>query len=311
MTPLHAALHIETPLVESRALSMLSGKNVWLKLEAVQPPGSFKIRGIGLACQEYLHRGAKRFISSSGGNAGIAVAYAGRHLAVPVVVVVPETTTERAKALIQLEGAQVIVHGASWQEANALALSMVTPTDAFLHPFDDPLLWRGHASMVDEVAQCGMKPDAVVLSVGGGGLLCGVVEGLHRNGWADVPVIAVETDGAASFAASLRAGQLVALEAITSIASSLGAKKVCEQAFEWTQRHTIHSHVVSDKAAVTACKSFVTDHRLVVEPACGAALAAVYGKASVLEPFQSVLVIVCGGVTATIEQLQRWSDTLA
>ena len=71
-------LHIETPLVESRTLSQCSGRAVMLKLESMQPPGSFKIRGIGLACQEYLRRGARRFISSSGGNAGIAVAYAGR-----------------------------------------------------------------------------------------------------------------------------------------------------------------------------------------------------------------------------------------
>ena len=305
------ALHIVSPLIESRALSRLSGKNIALKLEAVQPPGSFKIRGIGLACQEYVQRGAKRFISSSGGNAGIAVAFAGRHLRVPVVVVVPETTSERAKALIQLEGAQVIVHGASWQEANALAISMVTPSDAFLHPFDDPLLWRGHASMIDEVAQSGMKPDVVVLSVGGGGLLCGVVEGLHRNGWADVPVIAVETEGAASFAAAVQAGQPTELAGITSIASSLGAKKVCEQAFEWTKRHTIHSALVSDQAAVMACQRFIADHRLVVEPACGAALAAVYDRVALLQPFQSVLVIVCGGVTATAEQLQHWSEQLA
>lgn len=305
------ALHIVSPLIESRALSRLSGKNIALKLEAVQPPGSFKIRGIGLACQEYVQRGAKRFISSSGGNAGIAVAYAGRHMRVPVVVVVPETTSERAKALIQLEGAQVIVHGATWQEANALAISMVTPSDAFLHPFDDPLLWRGHASMIDEVAQSGMKPDVVVLSVGGGGLLCGVVEGLHRNGWADVPVIAVETEGAASFAAAVQAGQPTELAAITSIASSLGAKKVCEQAFEWTKRHTIHSALVSDQAAVMACQRFIADHRLVVEPACGAALAAVYDRVALLQPFQSVLVIVCGGVTATAEQLQHWSEQLA
>lgn len=304
-------LHIVSPLIESRALSRLSGKNIALKLEAVQPPGSFKIRGIGLACQEYVQRGAKRFISSSGGNAGIAVAYAGRHMRVPVVVVVPETTSERAKALIQLEGAQVIVHGATWQEANALAISMVTPSDAFLHPFDDPLLWRGHASMIDEVAQSGMKPDVVVLSVGGGGLLCGVVEGLHRNGWADVPVIAVETEGAASFAAAVQAGQPTELAGITSIASSLGAKKVCEQAFEWTKRHTIHSALVSDQAAVMACQRFIADHRLVVEPACGAALAAVYDRVALLQPFQSVLVIVCGGVTATAEQLQHWSEQLA
>ena len=303
-------LHIETPLLESRALGAKTGKTVWLKMEALQPPGSFKIRGMGLACEEYVRRGARRFICSSGGNAGIAVAYAGRRLGVPVLVVVPESTSERARALIRQEGAELKVHGPSWQEANALALSMVTATDAFLHPFDDPLLWRGHASMIDEVAQSSVKPDAVVLSVGGGGLLCGVVEGLHRNGWQNTPVIAVETEGAASFAASVLAGQRVELDAITSIATSLGARKVCEQAFALTKSHPIQSLVVSDKAAVAACVAFMDDHRVVVEPACGAALAAVYGNAALLAPFKSVLVIVCGGVTATVAQLQQWSQSL-
>jgi L-serine/L-threonine ammonia-lyase len=304
-------LHIETPLVESQTLSQCSGRTVMLKLESMQPPGSFKIRGIGLACQEYLRRGAKRFISSSGGNAGIAVAYAGRCLAVPVLVVVPETTSERAKALIQQEGAEVTVHGASWQEANAFALSLVEKSDAFLHPFDDPLIWRGHASLVDEVAAAGVKPDALVLSVGGGGLLCGVLEGLYRNGWSDVPVIAVETKGAASFAYSIRAGYRIELPAITSIATSLGARRICQQAFNWSKAHPIHSVMVSDRAAVAACIRFLADQQVVVEPACGASLAAVYDRAPVLDRFKSILVVVCGGSTATVEQLKQWERELA
>ena len=304
-------LHIETPFFESRALTIGAGRAVWLKLEAMQPPGTFKIRGIGLACQEYVRRGAERFISSSGGNAGIAVAYAGRHLSVPVVVVVPETTTDRAKALIQQEGAEVVVHGSSWQEANALALSMVKESDAFLHPFDDPLIWQGHASLVDEVVRSGVKPDVVVLSVGGGGLLCGVVEGLHRNGWIDIPVIAVETEGADSLARSVRAGYRVELAAITSIATSLGARRICEQAFSWSKKHPFRSIVVSDRAAVSACQRFLADHRVVVEPACGASLAVVYNGAPELEEFKSVLVVVCGGVTVTVEQLREWSNKYA
>ena len=304
------ALHIETPLLNSRALSLHSERAIWLKLEALQPPGSFKIRGIGLACEEYARRGASRFISSSGGNAGIAVAYAGRQLGIPVIVVVPETTSERAKALIAQEGAEVIVHGAAWQEANALAQSMLTPQDAFLHPFDDPLLWQGHAGMIDEVASAGLKPDAVVLSVGGGGLLAGVAEGLQRNGWDDVAIVAVETQGAASLAAAVAAREHVALPAVTSIATSLAARQVCAQAFAISQTRPIHSVVVSDRDAVDACQRFITDQRLVVEPACGAALAAVYGKVPELAPYRNVLVIVCGGVTATTQQLDHWSATL-
>lgn len=299
-------LHLQTPLFESGAMSARDGQSVWLKMEAMQPPGSFKIRGIGFACEEYVRRGATRFISSSGGNAGIAAAYAGRRLGVPVLVVVPETTTERAKELIARENAQVIVHGASFQEANALAQSMVTGSDAFIHPFDDPLLWQGHASMIDEVAAAGVKPDAVVLSVGGGGLLCGVVEGLRRNGWSGVPVVAVETVGADSFAQSLAAGERIELPGISSIATSLGARKVAEQAFALAQSHPVRSIVVSDADAVRACLRFMDDHRVVVEPACGASLAVAYDAAASLATYNNVLVIVCGGVAATVAQLQSW-----
>ena len=305
-------LQIETPLLESGAFAGKDGRNgsrkIWLKMEALQPPGSFKIRGVGFACEAYVQRGAQRFISSSGGNAGIAAAYAGRRLQVPVVVVVPETTTERARELIRREQADIIVHGASFQEANALALSMVGPSDAFIHPFDDPLLWEGHASMIDEVARAGVTPDAVVLSVGGGGLLCGVIEGLRRNGWRQVPVIAVETAGADSLAQAMAAGARIALPAITSVATSLGARQVSEQAFALSRQHLVTSAVVSDQAAVQACLRFMDDQRVVVEPACGASLALVYADAPQLAGFKNVLVIVCGGVTATVAQLHKWAS---
>ena len=300
-------LHIETPLLESLALSRASGRAMRLKLEALQPTGSFKIRGVGAACEMQALHGKRRFVSSSGGNAGIAVAYAGRRLAVPVIVVVPGTTSERARHLLAREDAEVVVHGASWQEANAHALSLVDDDDAFIHPFDDPLLWHGHASLIDEAARQGSKPDAVVLSVGGGGLMAGVVEGLRRNGWGDVPVVAVETVGAASLRAAIDAGRRVMLDAITSIATSLGARQVCARAFELTRQHPIVSVVVGDDDAVAACLRFVDDHRIVVEPACGATLAVAYMRHAALESFDDVLAIVCGGATATVTQLEAWS----
>jgi L-serine/L-threonine ammonia-lyase len=300
-------LHIETPYVESRALSDRSGRSIWLKFESAQPSGSFKLRGIGHACETYFARGAQRFISSSGGNAGLAVAYAGRQLALPVIVVVPETTPARARELLRLEQAEVIVHGASWQEANAYAQSLLGAGDAFLHPFDDPLLWQGHASMIDEMARHGHKPDAVVLSVGGGGLLCGVVEGLHRNGWQDIPVLAVETEGTASLHAALQAGHPVELAAVRGVATSLGARRVCDQALTWAQSHPIHSLLVSDPAALGACEQFLSDHRVLVEPACGAALSVVYDGHPVLDAYSSLAIIVCGGATTTIDQIRQWA----
>ncbi|MGU3416564.1 pyridoxal-phosphate dependent enzyme [Enterobacter bugandensis] len=300
------SLSIKTPLLESLPLGEMNGTRVWMKMEAAQPSGSFKIRGIGFACQYHFGKGARRFISSSGGNAGLAVAYAGRKLGVPVIVVVPETTSERARHLLQLEGAEVIVHGKMWSEANELAMSLLTEQDAFLHPFDDPLLWQGHASMIDEVVEDGVRPDAVFLSVGGGGLLAGVDEGLRRNGLDNVPVYAVETQGMSSYNAALEAGKPVEVDALTGVATSLGARQVCQRAFDLAKKRTVMPVIVSDREAVDACLSFLDDHRMLVEPACGASLAPLYGKKLDLHNYKNVLVIVCGGSTATVNSLSTF-----
>ena len=300
------ALSINTPLLESLTFSQLNHTRVWLKMEALQPSGSFKMRGIGHACETHMARGARRFISSSGGNAGLAVAYAGRQLAVPVVVVVPETTSERARHLLTLEGAEVRVHGKSWAEANELALSLMTDLDAFIHPFDDPLLWEGHATMIDEVVEAGLRPDAIVLSVGGGGLLSGVDEGLLRNGLDNVPIFTVETAGMASYKAALKAGQPVTLSTLSGIATTLGARQVCQRAYDVTQNRQVFPYTVTDSEAVNACLRFLDDQRVLVEPACGAALALLYQQQPALAEYQNVLVIVCGGSTATASFLQTF-----
>ena len=300
-------LHLQTPLLQSRPLSLHTGKTVWLKMEALQPVGSFKIRGIGAVCEAYAAQGKTRFVSSSGGNAGIAAAYAGRQLKIPVTVVVPETTTARAKALIEQEGAEVIVHGASWMEANARAQSLLDDSTAFIHPFDNADMWAGHGSLIDEVVRAGVDFDAVIVAVGGGGLLSGVVAGLERNGLGRLPVLAVETRGADSLAQSVAAGKRIELPAITSIATSLGAKAVCENAFAVTQTRTVRCATVTDLQALQACEQFLHDHRVLVEPACGAALATLYSAdIQLTADFQRPLVVVCGGATATLEQIQQW-----
>jgi L-serine/L-threonine ammonia-lyase len=300
-------LHIQTPLIESQALSHLTGKEVYLKLEALQPPGSFKIRGIGLLCERLKAQGVDRFVSSSGGNAGIAVAYAGQKLGVPVTVVVPETTTERAKSVIQSFGAEVRVYGASWNEANEMAQSLAGQGGALVHPFDHPVLWEGYASIVGEIVSAGICPDAIIVSVGGGGLYSGVVEGLRANGLSSVPVIAVETEGTASFYSAIKANGLVELDAIRGVATSLGAKKVAPNAFEAQKNHPTKSVVLSDAQAVSSCLRFLDDHRILVEPACGAALAPLYENLPQIKPYRTIVCVVCGGATVTADQLWAFS----
>src|SRR6185437_3367512 len=149
--------------------------------------------------------------------------------------------------------------------------------------------------------------DAVLLSVGGGGLLSGVVEGLRRNGRGEIPVVAMETQGADSLAQSVSAGARIELDAITSIATSLGAKKVCANAWQVTQSHDVRCHVVSDLEALEACENFLHDHRVLVEPACGATLAAIYSRnQSIIAGFEAPLAVVCGGATVAYEQIRDW-----
>jgi L-serine/L-threonine ammonia-lyase len=310
---LDRTIHIQTPLYENPLIDARLGKRVFLKMECYQPTGSFKARGIGFKCQTAVASGKTHLISSSGGNAGYSAAYSGRMLGAKVTVVVPENTPQQARERIKGEGAELIVHGSFWDQANEHALQLVQETGgAYIHPFDDPQIWEGHESIISEcIQQCPQKPEVVIVAVGGGGLLSGVVGGLHHFGWEDVPVMSVETEGADSFAKSLQTGRHITLPAITSIAHTLGALKVTSRAIEWSKHHPIFPQVVSDDQAVSACLQFANDLRVVVEPACGAALSLLYDNKHLVNKYGSILVIVCGGAGVTIEQLLRYKAEAA
>jgi L-serine/L-threonine ammonia-lyase len=306
------ALHHVTPYWPLRGLDPQGPRETFVKMDGYQPAGSFKIRGVGLLCQRLQAEGARAFVSSSGGNAGLAAAYAGQALGVPVAVVVPSTTPDFMRERIAALGAQVIVEGDVWDVADQLARAMVARGEgAYVPPFDHPLLWEGHSTLVDEIVAQGPVPDAVVVAVGGGGLLCGVAEGLTRHGLGHVAIVAVETQGAASFARAVEAGEPVTLERIDTIASSLGARRVADAAFAWSQRRPIVPVVVSDADAIRACRRFADDHLALVEPACGAALSLAYDDHAALAPYTRVAVIACGGVVVSLEKLAAWSTQFA
>lgn len=307
-------LHVATPLIQSQPLSEIVGFPVYLKLENTQPSASFKIRGIGNLCQKAVKNGSHHIVCSSGGNAGMAATYAARKLNVPATIFVPETTPEFTVRRMEQEGATVNIHGKVWDEANEQALKMAAqPGHTMVHPFEHPDIWDGHSTMITEIANQIAKPDVVVASVGGGGLMCGVIQGLQSVGWEDVPVVAMETKGAESFNAALSAGKVVTLPGITSIAKSLGSKSVSPQLFELSKQHKVFSEVLPDAEIVKACLRFADDHRMLVEPACGAALAAVYSgvlkklqQDGKLNNVKSAVIIVCGGSSVTMELLDKW-----
>lgn len=329
---------IETPLVESSTLSRAAGCRIFLKLENLQPAASFKSRGIGnLILQQALHHGhgsaaptsSLKFFSSSGGNAGLACVTAARSLGYPASVVVPETTDAAFIARIKAAGAtDVIQHGSSWKFADEYLRSEIIPKaekagefGIYVPPFDDENIWAGNGTMVEEIQKQmpdQERPDAIVCSVGGGGLFSGIIEGLDRVGWSKgdnaVKVFAMETNGADSLRYSLTRGKLSEMDKITSIAKSLGAVQVSKDCFEKAQRPNVRSVVLSDAEACMGCWRFADDERILVEPACGVSVALAYdGRLKRLikglTKESKVVIVVCGGSGVTLEKLADWRKT--
>ncbi|KAI1495766.1 tryptophan synthase beta subunit-like PLP-dependent enzyme [Biscogniauxia marginata] len=392
-------LYIETPCIPSPALSRVAGCNIFLKLENLQPSGSFKSRGIGTMMYRAMMRaaaadvkdssssspsdvgspsssaaggdggGGVHFYCSSGGNAGLACATAAATLGRPCTIAVPVTTSPRVVAQLRLLGAAVHQVGADWSSADRfLRRDLLARDDAgvYVPPFDHPDIWDGVSTLVDEL--CAQVPaltssssssssssppfDAIVCNVGGGGLLNGIMSGVSRHFPSSSPsspspspsespepkpspspspptVLALETAGADSLAASVAAGELVTLPRISSVATSLGASRVSARSLEWSrERHFAHA-VVPDAAAVRAAARFADDARMLVEVACGATLAAAYadggallrralgfergegGEAGEKENEwrrKNVVLVVCGGSNISLEMLRGYME---
>ncbi|KDO31456.1 hypothetical protein SPRG_04071 [Saprolegnia parasitica CBS 223.65] len=299
------ALHVVTPAIESRVLSHLVKKKVFLKLDNCQPSGSFKLRGVGLACQRAVERGATHLIASSGGNAGLAVACSAQQLGVPATVFVPESTPEYMRARLEVEGVTVKVAGKVWLEAHEAATAFMqtkeSGTVAYIPPFDHPDIVDGNSSVIAELTQQIPQPDLIVVAVGGGGYFSGISQGLETYGWSATKVLTMETHGANKMQQSMASNSRVTLRSINTLARSLGASAVSETAFAYAQKLRVHASSVSDEDAVAACLRFASDHKFLVEPACGATLAPLYNGqlASILgddfAKIDSICLMICGG----------------
>ena len=138
--------------------------------------------------------------------------------------------------------------------------------------------------------------------------MCGIMEGLKRNHWEHTHVLAVETVGADSLNCAFEAGKLVTLPRIDSVAKSLGAKCVAEKTLQWAQTDRVTPFRVEDVQAVNACLRFADEARVLVEPACGATLAPVLDGMDVLEPYHSIVAVVCGGANVNLNMLQNWKE---
>lgn len=303
--------------------------NIFLKLDNLQPSGSFKSRGIGNLMQRAIksHGSSKpiRFYCSSGGNAGLACVTAAIALNRPATIVVPNSTSAFMINKLKTLGADVHQTGANWAEADAFLRKELLDKDAngvYVPPFDHPDIWAGHSSLIEELDhQLDSNYDAIVCSVGGGGLFCGIMGGLAARRFTSgktVQVLAVETIGADSLTQSIEAKKHITLPGITSIAGSLGCVKVAKKAWELAQKENVTCLALSDAEAAMGCVRFADDERILVEVACGVSIASVYGgqlretigRGMSDEQWkqQRVVIEVCGGSGISLDILDEYRE---
>ena len=220
-----------------------------------------------MSCRSVRHRHPDNvhFYSSSGGNTGLACVHVAKTLNREASVRVPlSTSASMIQNLRDVGATEVLQYGASCIVADSYLRSAVLAknTDGvYVPPFDNEDIWTGNSSLIDEVASQLKSdiPDAIICSVGGGGLLNGLIMGMDRHCWTNIPLIAMETCGADSLQESLRKGKLVTLPKISSQATSLGATRVAARTFENAQRPNHKNIVLEDFEAALDCLCFADD----------------------------------------------------
>ncbi|KRD37265.1 threonine dehydratase [Oerskovia sp. Root918] len=267
-------------------------------LELMQHTGSFKARGALNFVGAHLDAGTlpeAGIVIASGGNAGMANAWAARAHGVRATVFVPESAPAVKVARLRTLGAEVHQVGSEYAEALDAAQRFAAETGALAsHAYDNPLIAAGAGTLIEEIVAARIDVDTVVVAVGGGGLFSGVAAAAHPHG---IRVVAVEPRGAQALHAALAAGEVVDVPVASVAADSLGARRTSEMALSLAQSDGVCSVLVTDEAIVAARRHLWDERRLVVEHGAAAALAALESRAYVPEPGETVAVVLCGANT--------------
>ena len=259
---------LNTNLIYSPALSKSTGNHVYIKPENMQVTGAYKIRGayykISTLSEEEKARG---LITASAGNHAQGVAYAAKAAGVKATIVMPTTTPLVKVNNTKDYGAEVILHGETFDDAAALCAQLAEERGlTYVHPFNDPAIATGQGTISYEIFQDLPDVDIILVPIGGGGLATGVstlAKLLNPN----VTVIGVEPVGAASMKASLEAGHIVTLPTIDTIADGVAVKTPGDQIFPYIQKNLDDIITIHDSELVDAFLDMMERHKMVVENA--------------------------------------------
>jgi threonine dehydratase len=298
-----------TPLLTSRLLSERTGFDIRLKAEIFQRTGSYKIRGplnkLPQLTDDQRRRGV---ICSSAGNHAQGVALAARIHGVRAVVVMAENATPSKIAATRAYGAEVVLHGLIWDEANEKMKQLASEQGfTVIHPFDDLQLITGQGTLGLEIHDDFPEVDVVIVPIGGGGLISGVSMALKARN-PRIRVIGVESSDGPAMKRSIEAGHVVTLDQIRCIIDGLRVKRVGENNFRIVRDYVDEIVTLPDAEIFEAMLWIMSRAKLVVEGAAAAPVAALLAGL-VKAPAGSKVVCVLSGGNVNLDQLRglKWN----
>ncbi|NIR30576.1 MAG: threonine ammonia-lyase, biosynthetic, partial [Gammaproteobacteria bacterium] len=300
----------ETPLEEAPLLSRRLGNRVFIKREDLQPIFSFKVRG---AYNKIAALGpdarARGVIASSAGNHAQGVALAASRLGLRALIVMPKTTPPIKVNAVRSLGAEIVLHGSSYDDAKAHAADLAAKRGmTFVHPYDDPDVIAGQGTVAMEILRQYAGPlHAVFVPVGGGGLIAGIAAYLKAL-WPQIKVIGVEPEDAPSMHHALAAGGRVVLEQVGLFADGVAVRQVGVETFRIARECVDEVILVNTDEICAAIKDIYEDTRSIAEPAGALGVAGVKRYAMRDGVSGETLVAVCSGANVNFDRLRHIAE---
>ncbi|MDB5522318.1 MAG: threonine/serine dehydratase [Rhizobium sp.] len=291
------APHIRrTPTIRVEAVAEpVTQARLALKLECLQPTGSFKARGatnkLLTMPREALVNG---IVTASGGNHGLAVARAARLADVPATVYVTESATAEKREKLKRWGATVRVLGQVWNETNEAALAFAEESGAaYFHPFADPAVVAGQGTIGLELIEALPDIDVALVAIGGGGLISGMAVALKALK-PSIRIIGIEPEGSPTLRACLEAGHLVRLDKVTSRVATMSCAQTDQRIFETVRDYVDDIVLVSDESMLDAARWLWFEFGIAADLSGAAAIAALRSNAVTFGSDTSIGALVCG-----------------
>ncbi|TCK59323.1 threonine ammonia-lyase [Seleniivibrio woodruffii] len=287
------------PLYYSNNFSEITGADIYFKLENLQRTGSFKIRGALNCILKNQDKCRGGIIAASAGNHAQGVAFSAKTLGIKAVIVMPEFTPMVKVSSTQSHGAEVVLHGQSFEDAYKHAVQLGKERGLhFIHPFDDHDVIAGQGTIGYEILREKPDIDQIVVPVGGGGLISGIAE--YVKGFnPDIKIIGVQAEEAAGMVSSLSEGRVVSLSSSATFAEGIAVKQVGKLTFESCQNCVDDLVTVSEREIALAVLEYIERAKLVVEGAGAAPLAALLAGKIDVKDKMTVLVVSGGNIDVT------------